>query len=194
MVKPLNSYFYSIFESLIMKKIIYLLLLSVLIFSCTDDNNNEDEKNKCTKDLVTYTSIFGLLHKNIIKIPCDSVVIKDTVIIAPPNPTPQNFTYLENFTYDIISSKFTANTGNNTSKFQLKVKLNNNNDFKVYGFPYFNLKINGKESFTPLKKGSCTSIDANSSCIYTYDEEESLEYRLNSIELISVKYILIKKE
>jgi hypothetical protein len=102
---------------------------------------------------------------------------------------------LENFTYEVLNFTFTPDTGNNTSRLQFEIKLNNNNNYSVTGVPILTLVSNGILEFSTSYSNDasipCFGIDANSHCILTYDKEESLDYgAANSLTLKNVKYYI----
>lgn len=107
-------------------------------------------------------------------------------LIEPPE--------LENFTYEVLNFTFTSDTGNNTSRLQFQMKLNNPNDYSAKGVPMLITNADGLESSGSFSNDAsipCFEIDANSHCILTYDQESSLDSGLiNSIELIDIKYLL----
>lgn len=101
---------------------------------------------------------------------------------------------LQNFTYEVINFVFTPNTGNNTNRLKFDIKLNNPNNFAVNGFAYFTVNADGTVSSSSYLNGAitvCSSINANSSCIFSYNKEASLNLGLiQSIQLVGVKYYL----
>jgi hypothetical protein len=105
----------------------------------------------------------------------------------------ENTTDLPNFTYEVLSFKYTSDTGNNTSRLQYEIKLNNNNNYKVTGAPIITMDIDGAVSsgnFTKDSASPCFGLEANSSCIVTFDKEQSLNLGvIKSIKIVSVKYV-----
>lgn len=102
---------------------------------------------------------------------------------------------LKNFTYKVLSFNFISDTGNNSSKLNFEIALENNNNFSVEGLPIFTMRIDGVEfnkSYTS-ETGSCSTVGANETCILTYDGETSFDVeKIESLELVSVKYLLVK--
>jgi hypothetical protein len=101
---------------------------------------------------------------------------------------------LQNFSFEVINFTFTPDTGNNTNKLKFDIKLNNLNNFEIKGFPYITINSDGNVSSSGFINGAssvCNVIDANSSCIFSYEKESSLELGLiQSIQLVDVKYYL----
>lgn len=101
---------------------------------------------------------------------------------------------IQNFTYEVLNFQFTPDTGNNTNRLQFDLKLNNLNNFTIDGFAYITLNIDGTISSSGMLNGatsSCGQIGPNSSCIFTFVKEESLNLGLiESIQLVDVKYYL----
>lgn len=160
-----------------------LLLVSLLTVGCEDD---------CTKTIThpgytLYTpggSVYYPAQTQ--EIPCND-----------PEPDGgelgQNVTYLTNFSVEVLEFEFTPNTGNNTSRLQFKIKLNNLNIYGVKGIPVVTLLVDGKETTGSYPRASvpCNEIEANSSCILTYDKETSLDVAIiENIYLVEVKYVL----
>ncbi|MXO03959.1 hypothetical protein [Flavobacterium sp. HBTb2-11-1] len=112
-------------------------------------------------------------------------------------PVEENTKELENFSYEILNFVYTPDTGKNTSRIQMEIKLNNLNDFNVTGVPIITVNVDGTESvgnFASKATSPCYGIDAKSSCIFTFDQETSLSLGLiKSVKIVSVKYIVPKK-
>lgn len=161
-----------------------LIFVSFLTLSCEDD---------CTKTIThpghtIYTpggSVYYPPQDQ--EIPCNA-----------PVPTSEelelNITYLQNLSVEVLEFNFTPDTGNNTSRLQFEIKLHNHNDSRAEGTPILTLLIDGEEStgnFSSQASLPCRSIEANSSCTFTYDEETSLDLRIiESILLVDVKYAI----
>lgn len=168
-----------------MKKSILLLtsVIAVVLGCSSSDNDN------CTKTIVipsrTIISPTGsaFIPESSLVVPCDYVV------------TPiQEQLPIQNFSYEVVNFVFTPDTGNNTSRLKFDIKLNNLNNFSINGFAYITLNVDGTVSSSGLLNGatsSCGQISPNSSCIFSYDKEASLELGLvQSIQLVNVKYYL----
>lgn len=100
------------------------------------------------------------------------------------------FKTLKAITYEVLFFEFTSDTGNNSSRLRYDIKFNNLNDISVNGFPKITLNIDGLVSSNIASSASpCYSIAENSSCIISFDEEDSFDIgMINSIELVSVDY------
>ena len=166
---------------------LYTVVISLLVlWSC--GNSDED----CTKTISipqayfvngqTYTREFTQ------EVPCDFPEPTETEIIEPPR--------LENFSYQILNFNYIPDTGNNTLRLQFDIQLNNNNNFDVTGIPYFTTNSDGLivsgASYSQTAINPCFSINANSNCIFSYDQEEPLDIGLapGSIQIINVEYIV----
>ena len=64
----------------------------------------------------------------------------------------------------------------------------------IKGFPYFTVNTDGLVSSSGFINGAtstCTEINPNSSCIFSYDKQASLNLGIiQSIQLVNVKYYL----
>lgn len=121
------------------------------------------------------------------EVPCDFPEPTEPELIEAP--------ILENFTYEILSFNYSADTGNNTSRLQFEIQLNNHNDFDVAGIPVLTVTTSDLEfsgSYSSNASVPCYTIAANSNCILTYDQEESLNLGLPpaSFEIVNVEYIV----
>lgn len=165
-----------------MKKIIKLLFITVCFFSCS---SSED----CTKTIQTPS-------QNIIT-PTGSTYIPGTTLIVPCDYVITPITEqlpIQNFSYEVLNFTFTKDTGNNTNRLKFDIKLNNLNNFAINGFAYFTVNVDGTVSSSGYLNGAsstCNSINANSSCVFSFDKEGSLDLGLiQSIQLVNVKYFL----
>lgn len=163
----------------------FLILTALVLFGCPSD---EDD---CT-ETITIPQFYIINNESYsydreLEVPCGSPKPTDAVQIEPP--------LLENFSYEVLSFVNTPDTGNNTSRLQFEIKINNPNDYKVKGVPILTIEFDGiviTGSYSSDASIPCTQIDANSSCILTYDKEASLDLgTVNSAKLIAVKYYLI---
>ena len=166
-------------------KINIILLCSIVfgtLFSCSSTDN-------CTKTIVIPSrSIITPTGSSYIPeyqsvVPCDYVV------------TPiQEQTPLQNFTYEVLNFNFTPDTGNNTNRSKFDIKLNNQNNFVIKGFPYITVNTDGVVSSSGFTNGAistCNEINPNSSCIFSFDNQASLNLGIiQSIQLVNVKYYL----
>ncbi|GAA4803283.1 hypothetical protein [Litoribaculum gwangyangense] len=99
---------------------------------------------------------------------------------------------LEEVTANVIFWEYTADTGNNTSRLRYVIEFQNPNDIAVNG--YYRIKQNADGLITTAfstNKSPCYQIGANSTCTLSFDAEDSHDLgKLNSIDLISVEYII----
>ena len=101
---------------------------------------------------------------------------------------------LKAVTYEVLLFKFTPDTGNNSSRLQYEIKFSNPNAISINGFHRITLNADGLVSTgISTNHSPCYTIDANSACTLSFDEEDSFNIgRVNAIELVSVEYILKK--
>lgn len=159
-----------------------LAILSIIIFGCS---STED----CTKTItipsqtIITPSGSSFIPESSAVVPCDYVV-----------PPIQEQLPLQNFSYEVLNFVFTPDTGNNTNRLKFDIKLNNPNNFVINGFAYITVNVDGTVSSSGFLNGatsSCGQIGPNSSCIFSYDKESSLNLGLvQSIQLVDVKYYL----
>lgn len=167
-----------------MKKPIKLLLIvmSTIVFGCS---STED----CTKTII--------IPSQTIITPSGSSFIPETNAVVPCDyiVTPiQEQLPLQNFSYEVLNFEFIPNTGNNTNRLKFDIKLNNLNNFIINGFAYITLNVDGTVSSSGFLNGaisSCGQINPNSSCIFSFDKESSLDLGfIQSVQLVNVKYYL----
>ena len=160
-------------------------LLTIVLFICSCSSNDN-----CVKT-ITIPQFYLINNQSYSyditqEVPCDVEELNEPLNIAPPK--------LENFSYEILVFEYTPDTGNNTSRLQMEIKLINSNNFKVKGFPYFTIKTDDLEfstNYSSLATSSCLELNANSNCVFNLDLEESLDLGiLNNPQLINVEYIL----
>lgn len=167
-----------------MKNSIILILSGIFctLVSCSSADN-------CTKTIV-------IPSRSIIT-PTGSAYIPESQSVVPCDyvVTPiQEQTPLQNFSYEVLNFTFTLDTGNNTNRLKFDIKLNNPNNFVIKGFPYFTVNVDGVVSSSGYTNGAtstCTEINPNSSCIFSFDNQQSLILgNIQSIQLVNVKYYL----
>tara|TARA_Y100000034_G_scaffold137038_1_gene219177 strand:- start:110795 stop:111325 length:531 start_codon:yes stop_codon:yes gene_type:complete len=151
-------------------KNLVLLFCVVLLFACSSNS----EENECTKEIIVQ---YGFT----IRTPSGTTSIPQLTQEVPcdfPEPTVaqtiQELPRLQNFSYQILSLNVVPDTGNNTSRIEYSVQLNNLSNENVKGIPYITTRVNN-QSFTasaPNNSG-CLELQANSSCILNYSVEES---------------------
>ncbi|SDI23415.1 hypothetical protein [Winogradskyella thalassocola] len=174
-----------------MKKILkqpLLVLIAILLFGCSSKDDDHDDD--CMKT-ITIPQIYLINNQSYSyditqEVPCDFPEPSEPELIDPP--------MLENFSYEVLNFEFTPDTGNNTSRLQFEIKLNNPNNFAVSGLPLLTIDTDGLQttgSFSNDASISCYQIDENSDCILTYDQQSSLDLGIvNTIELINVAYFI----
>ena len=165
-----------------------LLLICFLFVNCSESENED-----CTKTITIpqFYIVNGQTYSydTTQEVPCDLPDIEEPQQIdSPPE--------LENFMYEIIQFEFISDTGNNTSRLQFEIKLINNNNVSVNGFPYLTIKSDGLEfstSYSSEATEPCLRLPANSFCIMTFDKEFPIDPNLgtpSSMELLEVVYYL----
>ena len=122
------------------------------------------------------------------EVPCNFPEPTEPELIEPPT--------LENFTYQILSFDYVAETSDNTTLLQYEIQLNNHNDFNVEGVPIITVVSDGLQfsgDFTADALEPCNAINANSSCILVYNSETPIENILppTTYEIIDVEYVVI---
>ncbi|MFY0591067.1 hypothetical protein [Roseivirga sp.] len=162
-----------------------VLLLCVLLSSC---GSGEDDDCLKTITIPQFYLVNNQSYSYDItqEVPCDFPDPETSQEIEPP--------ILENFSFTVQSFNFTPDTGNNTSRLQFAIELNNPNDFPVEGIPIFNLlidEVNITGNYSADASSPCNSLAANSSCTLIYDKESSLDLGvINSIEFVNLQYYL----
>lgn len=99
---------------------------------------------------------------------------------------------LENVTHNVLFWEFTPDTGNNTFRLHYEIEFHNPNNVAINGFYKITQNADGLvTSLLSSNNSLCYKIEANSSCIFSFDEEDSFDIaRINSIVLVSVEYNL----
>jgi hypothetical protein len=160
---------------------IFSMVISTLV-SCSSAENCTKTITIPSQTIITPTGSSYIPESQSV-VPCDYVV------------TPiQEQTPLQNFSYEVLNFTFTPDTGNNTNRLKFDIKLNNPNNFVIKGFPYFTVNVDGVVSSSGYTNGAtstCTEINPNSSCIFSFDKQQSLNLGIiQSIQLVNVKYYL----
>lgn len=162
-----------------------LIVLSAFLLTCASD----DEDCIKTISIPQFYVVGNQTYSTEISqdVPCDFPEPTDAELIEAPT--------LENFTYQILSLNIIEDTGNNTWALQFEIQLNNNNDFDVTGIPRLYVVSNGLEfsgSYSNNAINPCYSISADSNCLLTFDQEESLNLgpAPESFEITDVDYVL----
>ena len=167
-----------------MKKFIILIYSIVFctLFSCSSADYYPKTITIPSRNIITPTGSAYIPESQLL-VPCDYVA------------TPiQEQAPLQNFSYEVLNFTFTPDTGNNTNRLKFDIKLNNPNNFVIKGFPYFTVNVDGVVSSSGYINGAtstCTEINPNSSCIFSFDNQQSLNLGIiQSIQLVNVKYYL----
>lgn len=167
-----------------LKQFLNIALLSTL-FACPSDD-------ECTKTITIPQTYFvgNQSYTNEItqEVPCDYPEPTEPEIIEAP--------VLENFTYEILSFNYQADTGNNTTLVQYEIQLNNHNDNDVNGFPkltFYDGTFEISGNFSTDADEPCYAISANSSCILSFNQEYPIDPEiqpLTTYEIINVEYVV----
>lgn len=165
----------------------YTLLIFVTFISVGCPSDDDDCIKTITIPQFYIVNNQTYSYDTTMEVPCDFPEPTTASQIEPP--------LMENFSYEVLNFEYTPDTGNNTSKLKFEIKINNSNNFVVKGFPVLTIDFDGLEisgSYSNNASIPCNQIDANSSCILTYEKEDSLDLGVvNSVNLIAVNYYLI---
>ncbi len=108
------------------------------------------------------------------------------------NDIPQGEETLENVTSKVLFWEFTPDTGNDTFRLNYEIEFLNPNNVAINGF--YTITQNADGLVTALNSTNfspCYQIEANSSCIFSFDEEDSFDLgMISSIEFVSAEYNL----
>ena len=168
-----------------------LVISTVFLFGCSSSDDKANDNADCMKTITIPQYYFinnqSYSYETTQEVPCDFPEPTVPELIQAPE--------LEGFTYEVLKFEFTPDTGNNTSRLQFEIKLNNPNANAVSGVPMLTMNADGlvtTASFSNYASVPCLEIAANSSCILTFDQESSLDLAvINSIQLLNVEYFLI---
>ncbi len=96
---------------------------------------------------------------------------------------------IEPVTYLLLNFTFTPQTDTVNNRVEYQVEFFNINDFEVTGFPKITLKSDGI-LFTTTPNADCQVIASNSSCILSYDVEDTnpLIFPI-TFEFVSAEYV-----
>ena len=164
----------------------YLFLLVIyVVSSCSNEGSQECLKTITIPQIFNVGNQFYTTSRSL-EVPCDFPEPTEPEIIEPP--------LLENFSYQILSFTYTPDTGNNTFRIQFEIQLNNGNNFDVNGVPLLTIVTDGLEvtgSYSDQAVIPCLSLPANSNCVLTYDQEDSLDLGAPTfIQITNVEYIV----
>lgn len=159
-----------------------LIILSIVVFGCSSAEDCTKTINIPSQTIISPSGSSFIPERSAV-VPCDYVV------------TPiQEQLPLQNFSYEVLNFVFTPDTGNNTNRLKFDIKLNNLNNFVINGYAYITVNVDGTVSSSGFLNGatsSCSQINPNSSCVFSYDKEASLNLGLiQSVQLVDVKYYL----
>lgn len=168
--------------------VVLLAITQLVLFNCSsNDDNITNETQSCTKTITIPQ--FYVLNGQSYSYNTEQVVSCD--FPEPTEPVQIEPIQLETFSYDVILFEYTQDTGNNTSRLQFEIQLNNLSNQPVEGIQRITINSDNIQFSTNYGINSCTSIDANSSCVITYDVEEPHSTGIsNTFELIDVEYYL----
>ena len=163
-------------------KLPVFVLITLLVSGCSSDD--------CMKTISIpqfyYVNNQSYSYETQQKVPCDFPEPTDAELIEPP--------LLENFSYEVLKFEYTPDIPNNSFRLQMEIKLNNPNDYPVSGIPILTVDIDGIQSSAGYHRDAsmpCYEIGAGSSCIFTYDQEFSMDLGIiDSFKLINVEYLL----
>ena len=173
-----------------MKKHLSLFILFTLLLSACGSSNTAEES--CAKTIIVQ---YGFT----IRTPFGTTIIPEItqeVDCDFPEPTVaqsiEQLPRLQQFSYEILSINVTPDTGNNTSKVEYSVRLNNLSNETVKGIPYVTTRINNQNFTTAGPNNSgCTELQANSSCVLNYSAEESLNIgMITAFNIVNIEYLI----
>lgn len=176
-----------------MKKLLkfpVLVLTAVILFGCSSSDSEEDCMKTITIPQFYYVNNQSYSYDITQEVSCDTPEPTAPKQIEPPQ--------LEDFSYEVLKFEFTPDTGNNTSRLQFEIKLNNPNDHPVSGVPVLTVDVDGLQTTSSFSQNAsipCYEIAANSSCVLTYDQQESRDIVIiESYELVDVQYYITQEK
>ena len=151
---------------LTIKKTIQLLLVTLVLFGCS----NSDDNCTTTIEVSKFYELDGRSHSYVAieEVSCDF----DTDLITPVQIEP---VILENLSYEVLHYQHAITQNENYEKLKFTIRLTNQNPYEVQGFteitwnknPTLKLYIYGSGN----NSTGCSSMAANSSCLFEYDYE-----------------------
>lgn len=161
-----------------------LSIFLILIFvSCSSDENQDDCVKTISIPQVYVINNQSYYNYSTLEVPCNFDEPTDVVQIEPP--------ILEDFSYSVIYFEYISDTGNNSSRLQYEIQLNNLSNQTVQGVPYITFLADGIQSSSVVSTSSCLTLEAYSSCTIIEDSETSHDLGIiSSIEFIDLKYYL----
>jgi len=109
---------------------------------------------------------------------------------CPNDDMPIEEETLENVTYEVLFWEFTPDTGHETVRLRYKIEFYNPNNVAINGFYKITQDADGLVStLLSTNLSPCYQIEANSSCTFSFDEEDSFDIAMiNSIDFVSAEY------
>ncbi|OEK04940.1 hypothetical protein BFP71_16015 [Roseivirga misakiensis] len=169
-----------------MRKSLLLLVLIQILFSCSNDS-------ECTKTInipqVYFINNQSYTYNITQEVPCDFEEATTAVEISPP--------VFDNLSHEVRVFNFTPDTGSNTSRLEFEIALTNTGATRVTGVAVVTLDSDGTEiqlNFSDQNGGLCRALEANGSCVLSFDQETSLDLGLvNEVSFVRVDYFLISE-
>lgn len=167
-------------KNILSKSIVFFC--SLFISSCSTDK--DCMKIIKIKGQTFYTPTGSSIQPDTeMKVPCDYEI-----------PPIEETKPVENFTYELLNFNHTYNKVNNKARLQMQIKLNNLSNSDINGSPIITIELEDKtkisSSYSKNAISSCSKIEANSSCVFSYDVEGSLQgFTFTPLKFISAKFI-----
>ena len=118
------------------------------------------------------------------------IIILALLFSCSNSDSPSEEVTLKAITNNVLFWEYTPDTGNNTSRLRYEIEFHNPNNISING--YYRIKQDADGLITTsisTNKSPCYTIEANSSCTLSFDEQDSHDLgKLNSLSLISVEY------
>ncbi|TMM31101.1 hypothetical protein FDT66_03795 [Polaribacter aestuariivivens] len=170
-----------------MQKIKSFLFISILasFFSCSSEKD-------CAKTIIIQNEFTITTTSGSVFYP----EITQVVDCSFPEPdiaeTIKELPRLSEFSYNVLEFDFTPDTGNNTSRLKYKIELNNTGNKNIKGIPFITTNADGV-IVSQANIDNCVELNPDSSCIISYDKEESLDIAIiKNITLQNVEYLVIQ--
>ena len=97
---------------------------------------------------------------------------------------------LEEVQYEVLAFEFIPDTGNNTNRLSYEIRFTNPNNVPITGTYQVEVTLGALIQIQAFREdATCSFIDANSNCTFTYEQEISLDNGfIPSREIVSVSY------
>ena len=167
----------------IFTKAILGITILLVTFSCASSDCTKTITIPSRNTQTQYGSSYSPAYD--MEVPCDYV-------ITPIEESPK----LKDFSYEVLQFQFTPDTGKNTARLEYKIKLNNLSSQSTKGFPILTTDADGVEVVGGYRSNTCEQLEANSSCIISYDKEFILNLNIGftkSVKLVKVEYFINKQ-